>query len=201
VIGEGARLQDGAIVGKPIALGPRSRASREPPPPAAIGELATICAGAVVVAGARIGARAVVGDQAHVRERASIGEGSVVGRGSAVDNDVVIGAGVKIQTGCYLTAHSTVEDEVFVAPGVTTTNDNTMTRHGDNHELRGVLLRRGCRIGGGVVVAPGVEVGEDAYVAAGAVVVGDVPPRAVMMGVPARQVREVPEADLLGQRR
>jgi len=47
------------------------------------------------------------------------------------------------------------------------------------------------------VIAPGVEVGEEAYVAAGAVVVADVPPRAVVMGVPARQVREVPDEDLL----
>jgi UDP-2-acetamido-3-amino-2,3-dideoxy-glucuronate N-acetyltransferase len=197
VIGAGARLQDGAVVGKPLALGPRSTASREQPAPAEVGAGATICAGAVVVAGARIGPRAVVGDQAHVRERAVVGEGSVVGRGSAVDNDVTIGTRVRIQTGCYLTAFSTVEDDVFVAPGVTSTNDNTMTRHGTGHVLRGALLRRACRIGGGVVLAPGIEVGEEAYVAAGAVVVGDVPARAVMMGVPARQVREVPDEDLM----
>jgi UDP-2-acetamido-3-amino-2,3-dideoxy-glucuronate N-acetyltransferase len=200
-VGAGARLQDGAVIGKPLALGPRSIASREPPPPAVIGAGATVCAGAVVVAGAQIGEGAVVGDQAHVRERAVIGAGSVVGRGSAVDNDVTIGAGVRIQTGCYVTAFSTIEDEVFVAPGVTTTNDNTMTRHGPDHQLEGVLLRRACRVGGGVVIAPGVEVGEEAYVAAGAVVVSDVPARAVMMGVPARQVREVPDEDLLERRR
>jgi acetyltransferase-like isoleucine patch superfamily enzyme len=197
VIGEGVRLQDGAVIGKPVALGPQSTASREAPPPATLGELATVCAGAVVVAGARIGARAVIGDQAHVRERASVGEGSVVGRGSAVDNDVTIGARVRIQTGCYLTAYSTIEDDVFVAPGVTTTNDDTMTRHGPGHALRGAVLRRASRIGGGVVLAPGVEVGEEAYIAAGAVVVADVPPRAVMMGVPARQVRKVADEDLL----
>jgi acetyltransferase-like isoleucine patch superfamily enzyme len=197
VIGEGARLQDGAVIGKPVALGPQSTASREPPPPARLGDLATVCAGAVVVAGASIGAGAVIGDQAHIRERASVGEGSVVGRGSAVDNDVTIGARVRIQTGCYLTAYSTIEDDVFVAPGVTTTNDNTMTRHGPEHQLRGAVLRRASRIGGGAVLAPGIEIGEEAYVAAGAVVVADVPPRAVVMGVPARQMREVPDEDLL----
>jgi acetyltransferase-like isoleucine patch superfamily enzyme len=197
VIGEGARVQDGVVIGKPLALGPRSMASREAPPPATIGAGATVCAGAVVVAGARIGPGAVIGDQAHVRERAVIGEGTVVGRGTAVDNDVTIGSAVRIQTGCYITAFTTVEDEVFVAPGVTTTNDNTMTRHARDHELLGPKLRRACRIGGGAVIAPGVEVGEEAYVAAGAVVVADVPPRAVVMGVPARQVREVPDEDLL----
>jgi acetyltransferase-like isoleucine patch superfamily enzyme len=197
VIGGGARIQDGAIVGKPLALGPQSTARREDPPAAEIGAGATICAGAVVVAGAIIGESAVVGDQAHVRERSLVGERSVVGRGSAVDNDVTIGARVRIQTGCYITAFSLIEDDVFVAPCVTLTNDDTMGRHGKDFELRGAVLRRACRVGGGAVLTPGIEVGEEAFVAAGAVVVRDVPTRAVVMGVPAREVREVTDEDLL----
>ena len=156
-----------------------------------------MCAGAVVVAGASVGAGAVVGDQSHVRERAVIGESSVVGRGSAVDNDVTIGARVRIQTGCYITAFSTIEDDVFVAPGVFTTNDDAMGRHERGAPLHGAVFRRACRVGGGVVLVPGVEVGEEAFVAAGAVVTRDVPARAVVMGVPARQVREVGDEDLL----
>ena len=197
VIGGEARIQDGAVVGKPVALGPRSTASREPVPPAEVGSGATVCAGAVIVAGATVGAGAVVGDQAHVRERAVVGEGTVVGRGTAVDNDVVIGARVRIQTNCYITAFSELEDDVFVAPGVVLTNDNTMTRHGASHPLRGATLRRACRVGGGAVLVPGVEVGEEGFVAAGSVVIRDVPPRGVVMGVPARLVREVPDEDLL----
>jgi acetyltransferase-like isoleucine patch superfamily enzyme len=196
-LGEGVRIQDCAVVGKPLALGPRSTA----PPGAAeatrIGDGATVCAGAVVVAGASIGPRAVVGDQSQVRERAVIGEGTVVGRGSAVDNDVTIGDRVRIQSNCYLTAHSVIEDDVFVAPGVTLTNDDTMGRHGPERALRGATLRRACRVGGGAVLTPGVEVGEEAFVAAGAVVTCDVPARAVVMGVPARVVREVGDEDLL----
>ena len=197
VIGGGARIQDGAVIGKPIALGPHSGASRDPLPPVELGSGVTVCAGAVVVAGARVGDGAVVGDQAHVRERSVIGAGTVIGRGVAVDNDVVIGARVKIQTGCYITAFSTVEDDVFLAPGVTLTNDNTMGRHGPAHQLRGATLRRACRVGGGAVLTPGVEIGEEAFVAAGAVVIADVPARSVVMGVPARVVRDVPEEDLL----
>jgi acetyltransferase-like isoleucine patch superfamily enzyme len=197
VVGEGARLQDGVVVGKPLALGPQSTASRDAPDPAEIGAGATVCAGAVVVAGARIGPGAIVGDQAHVRERAVIGPDSVVGRGSAIDNDVVIGARVRIQTNCYITAFSAVEGDVFVAPGVMMTNDDTMARHPRDHELRGATLRRACRVGGGVVMVPGVEIGEEAFVAAGAVVTRDVPPRAVVMGMPARVLREVSDEDLL----
>lgn len=197
IVEEGVRIQDGAVLGKPVALGPRSRAPAATPEPLRVEAGATICAGAVVLAGARIGAGAVVGDQAHVRERAVVGERSVVGRGSAVDNDVTLGARVKVQTACYLTAGTRVEDDVFVAPGVTTTNDHTMGRHGTEHELRGAVLRRACRVGGGAVLLPGVEVGEEAFVAAGAVVVRDVPARTVVMGVPAREAREVPEGDHL----
>jgi len=197
VLGEGVRIQDGAILGKPVALGPLSTASREVPPPAVVEAGATICAGAVVLAGARIGEGAVVGDQAHVRERSSVGAGSVVGRGSAVDNDVRIGSRVRIQTGCYITANSVVEDEVFVAPGVMTTNDNTAGRHGDDYPIVGATLRRACRVGGRAVLLPGVEVGEEAFVAAGAVVTRHVPPRTLVMGVPARPMGEVGDEELI----
>ena len=97
----------------------------------------------------------------------------------------------------YITAFSVVEDDVFVGPGAVTTNDSTMSRHDRSYALQGARLRRACRIGGAAVLTPGVEVGEEAFVAAGAVVTRDVPPRGVVMGVPGRVVREVPDADLL----
>ena len=194
VIGDGCVIEHGAVLGKTPRL---ARAASAELPPLRIGARVTVCAGAVVYAGSEIGDEAIVGDQAQVRERATIGAGSVVGRGSAVDNDVSVGDRVRIQSGCYITAFSTIEDDVFVAPGVTLTNDDTMGRHGPDHALRGATLRRACRVGGGAVLVPGVEVGEEAFVAAGAVVTEDVPARAVVMGVPARVVREVPDEDLL----
>ena len=197
LVGDGARIQDGAVLGKPVALGPMSAAPRSAAPGLEVGEGAVIAAGAVVVAGARIGRGAFIGDQAHVRERAVVGDQAAIGRGSQVDFDVTVGARVRVQSACYLAARSLVEDDVFVAPGVITTNDRHAARHGPDYELEGVILRRACRIGGGAVLLPGVEVGEEALVAAGAVVTADVPERAVVMGVPARQVREVPDEDLL----
>jgi acetyltransferase-like isoleucine patch superfamily enzyme len=197
VIGDGCEVQDGAILGKPPKLSRHSAAPREAPPPLVLGVGAVVCARAIVLAGAEIGAGAILGDQSFVRERARIGEGTVIGRGSAVDNDVVVGARVRVQTDVYLTAFSELEDDVFVGPGACTTNDDTMARHGADYPLRGARLRRACRIGGGSVLCPGVEVGEEAFVAAGAVVTRDVPARAVVMGVPARVARDVPDEDLI----
>ena len=126
-----------------------------------------------------------------------VGARSVVGRGSSVDFDARIGSGVLIQTGVYVTAGSVVEDDVFVGPGVQMANDDTMGRHPPGEALAGPVLRRACRIGAGVVLVPGVEIGSEAFVAAGAVVTRDVGPREVVMGVPARVVRQVGDEDLL----
>jgi acetyltransferase-like isoleucine patch superfamily enzyme len=196
VIGAGCIVEDGAVLGKRPRLARESSAKGEVGA-LVIGERVTVCAGAVVFAGATIAAEAILGDQSFVRERSTVGESSVIGRGSVVDNDVVVGARVKVQTSVYLTAFTTIEDDVFVGPGVTTTNDDTMARHGPEMPLRGATLRRACRVGGGAVLTPGVEIGEEAFVAAGAVVTRDVPPRVVVMGVPARAVREVGDQDLL----
>ena len=197
VLGPGCTLQDHAVVGKPVALGPRSTASREAPPPARIGAGAIVAAGAIVNAGAEIGERVVVGDQGQVRERARIGDGTVVGRGSQVDNDAVVGARCRIQTGCYVTAYSVLEDDVFLGPGVFTYNDNTMARHDKDYDIVGPTIRRAARIGGGARILPGIEIGEEAFVATGAVVTRDVEPRALVMGAPARKIGEVGDEELI----
>jgi acetyltransferase-like isoleucine patch superfamily enzyme len=196
-IGAGSIVEDGVLLGKLPRLALTSAAPRDALGALEIGARVTVCAGAIVYSGTSIGDEAIVGDQAQVRERTVIGPGTVIGRGSAVDNDVSIGARVKVQTNVYVTASSVVEDDVFIGPGATTTNDDTMTRHPRGEPLRGATLRRASRIGGGAVLVPGVEVGEEAFVAAGAVVTKDVPPRAFVVGVPARQVREVRDDELL----
>jgi acetyltransferase-like isoleucine patch superfamily enzyme len=199
VIGEDCVLGDNVVLGKQPALSPRSTASREELPPLELGAGCVVSTGAIVFAGSRLGARVIVGDQACVRERCELGDDVVIGRGSLVENDTKIGALTKIQANAYITAYSTLEDEVFVAPGVTTTNDNFMGRTERRHELRkGPTIRRGARIGGAAVLLPGVEIGEDAFVGAGAVVLEDVPARTVVVGNPARRIRDVPPEELLG---
>ena len=202
VVHEGTVIGDGCVIEDHVVLGKRPRLARGSSAKGEVGDLVlgervTVCAGAIVFAGAHVSDEAILGDQSFVRERSQIGTGSVIGRGSVVDNDVTVGARVKVQTNVYLTAFTTIEDDVFVGPGATTTNDNTMNRHGPETPLQGAMLRRACRVGGGTVLTPGVEVGEEAFVAAGAVVTKDVPARGVAIGVPARVVREVGGPDLL----
>ncbi|HEX6665110.1 MAG TPA: DapH/DapD/GlmU-related protein [Solirubrobacterales bacterium] len=168
-----------------------------------IGDRVQVGAGAllgghlVLHAGVEIGEGARIGDHAQIRERARIGAGATIGSFVSVDPDVHVGDWVSVQTRCYLTRGSTIEEDVFLGPGVTLANDDTMGRHAPGVALKGPTLRRACRIGAGAVICPGVEIGEEAFVAAGAVVADDVPARAVVMGVPARVVREVPDEDLL----
>jgi acetyltransferase-like isoleucine patch superfamily enzyme len=203
VIGDDCTIQDGAILGKAPSLSRRSAAAGVliegggELDALVLEEGVVICAQAIVFAGSHIGARTIIGDQAYVRERATIGPDSVVGRGSGVDNDVSVGARVRIQSQVYLTAFSVLEDDVFVGPCAMTTNDDSMARRPVGEPLRGAILRRACRVGGGAVLLPGVEIGEEAFVAAGAVVTSDVPARKVVMGVPARMVKDVPDEDLL----
>jgi acetyltransferase-like isoleucine patch superfamily enzyme len=198
VLGEGVKVLEHAVVGKQPVLSPRSTAKREPLPPTELGDGTIVSTGAVVFAGTRIGARVIVGDQSCIRERVELGDDVVVGRGVLVENDTTIGARTKLQAGAYVTAYSTLEDDVFVAPCVVTTNDNLMGRTERRHGLiAGPTIRRGARVGGGAILCPGVEIGEEAFVGAGAVVTKDVPPRTVVVGNPARVLRDVPDDELL----
>jgi acetyltransferase-like isoleucine patch superfamily enzyme len=198
VLGEGVKVLEHAVVGKQPSLSPRSTTKREELAPAEIGDGTIVSTGAVVFAGTKVGARVILGDQSCVRERVVVGDDVVIGRGTLVENDTTIGAMTKIQAEAYITAYSTLEEHVFVAPCVVTTNDNFMGRTERRHELiKGPTIRRGARIGGGAILLPGVEIGQEAFVGAGAVVTKDVEPRMLVVGNPARVMRAVPEDELL----
>ena len=198
ILGEGVKILDHAVVGKQPTLSPRSTARQEQLPPLELGPGTVVSTGAVVFAGTRVGARVIVGDGARIRERCVIGDDVVIGSGSLIENDTTVGALTKIQAEAYITAYSTLEEHVFIAPCVVTTNDDFMGRTEKRHALiKGPTIRRGARVGGGAVLCPGVEIGEEAFVGAGAVVTKDVPPRVVVVGNPARVLRDVPNDELL----
>ena len=197
VLGERCVIEDCVVLGKRPRLRPGSSAAGLALGPLILEEDVTVCCGAVVYAATRVGASSIIGDQSQVRERVTIGTSSVVGRASCVDFGSVVGSRVRIQTGVYVTAQAIVEDDVFLGPGVLTTNDDTMDRHPSGEPLRGPIFRRACRVGGAAVLVPGVTVGEEAFIAAGAVASRDVAERDVVLGVPARAIRRVQEEDLL----
>jgi len=198
VIGDGCFIQDNTVLGKVPSLSPASTAKRGELPPLRLGAGTVVCTGAVVYRGAESGPRCIIGDLASVRERCRLGERVVIGRGTCVENDTSIGDFTKIQSNAYITAYMEIADHVFIAPCVQTTNDNFMGRTERRHGLiKGPTIRRGARVGGGVVLCPGIEIGEEAFIAAGAVVTRDVPAKKVVMGVPARVVRDVPAEELL----
>jgi acetyltransferase-like isoleucine patch superfamily enzyme len=198
IVGPGSAIADFAVVGRQPKLSARSTAKGGELRPLEIGGGCSIGSHTVLMAGTTLGARCIVGDNAGVRERCTIGDDTVVGRSVTVENDTVIGSRVKIQSGAYVTAYVTVEDDVFIAPMVVTTNDNFMGRTAERFKhLKGCTIRRGARVGGGVHILPGVEIGEEAFVATGSVVTKDVPAGMLVMGVPARAVRKVPAEQLL----
>jgi acetyltransferase-like isoleucine patch superfamily enzyme len=199
-IGSNCKIFDGVILGKKPAKASMSALTenKEKMPPLVIGNFVTIGAGCVIYRGANISDMVFFGDLATVREDVEIGNGTIIGRGATVENKVHIGKKCKIESNAYITAMSTIEDYCFIAPCVVFSNDNFLGRTEERKKhFKGPTLRKGSRIGAGAVLLPGVEIGEDALVAAGAVVTRNVPPHVIVMGVPAKTAREVPKDQLI----
>lgn len=216
VIGKGVRIGDrvtihgGVVLEDDVTIGDHSILGRIPqagktstlkttePGPLVVGRGTTIGCLVILYRGTVIGPECFIADSAQIRERCQLGTRVVVGHNSTIENDTTVGDYSKLQTGVYLTAKSTVEDYVFLAPMVTTTNDpyiaRTEARHG---AIRGPHIGRAARIGGAAILLPGVEIGQEALVAAGSVVTRDVPAYQVVMGVPARVVGPTPEEQWL----
>jgi acetyltransferase-like isoleucine patch superfamily enzyme len=199
-IGSNCKIFDGTILGKKPAKASMSAITedKDKMPPLLIGNSVTIGAGCVIYCSASISDMVFFGDLATVREEVEIGARTIIGRGATVENKVLIGKKCKIESNAYITAMSTIEDYCFIAPCVVFSNDNFLGRTEERKKhFKGPTLRKGSRIGAGAVILPGLEIGEDALVAAGSVVTKNVPPRVIVMGVPARVTRDVPEEQLI----
>ena len=147
---------------------------------------------------ATIGQDTRIWHQAQVREGVRIGDQCIIGKGVYIDFNVVIGDRVKIQNYASVYHGATIEDGVFIGPYVCLTNDKrprAITPNGelktdDDWEVGATRVRYGASIGAGAIILPGVTIGRGAQVGAGAVVTRDVPDRAVVVGNPARLLRQ-----------
>jgi UDP-2-acetamido-3-amino-2,3-dideoxy-glucuronate N-acetyltransferase len=144
---------------------------------------------AIVDAGAQLGPGTKVWHFAHVCAGARIGADCSLGQNVFVANDVQIGNGVKIQNNVSVYDAVTLEDEVFCGPSMVFTNVyNPRAAVVRKHDYRRTLVKRGATLGANCTIVCGATIGAYAFVGAGAVVKGDVPDFALMVGVPARQI-------------
>lgn len=129
------------------------------------------------------------GHHALVRENTILGANVLIGTHTVIDGYCEIGDGVSMQTGVYVPQQTDIADRVFLGPYSTLLNDRYPVRK--DVGLSGPIIEQDVSIGGNATVLPGVTVGEGAFVAAGAVVTRDVPPRTLAIGAPA-SITELP---------
>lgn len=199
VIGDNVRVDDGTVIGKlPMRAANSAVTKDQQLPPANLGSNGIIGAHVIIYRGCTLGEKVLVADMSTVRENVEVGDFTIVGRGVAIENFCKVGRYCKLETNVYLTAYSDVEDRCFLAPGVATSNDNYIGRTEERFKhFKGIIMKRGARVGVNAIVLPGKTIGEDALVAAGALVTTDVPARKIVAGVPAKVFRDVPEDQLL----
>ena len=150
-----------------------------------LGDGALIRSGSIIYADVRIGDHFQTGHNVLIRENTVIGDHVIIGTNTVIDGNVVIGDFVKIESNCYIPTHVKIGNRVFIGPNATLTNDLYPLKMRDKYCPKGPVIEDGVTLGGGVVVIPGVRIGRDSFIAAGALVTRDVPPQSMVKGTPA----------------
>jgi acetyltransferase-like isoleucine patch superfamily enzyme len=189
-VGGGLSADDGVIVGYP--------AERRPGSGLFLGDDARLRSGTVIYAGSTIGHRLQTGHHVIIREDNRLGDDVAVWSNSVVDYGCIIGDRVKIHSNCYVAQFTQIEDDAFLAPGVTIANDLIPGSAASADAMQGPLIRRGAQIGVNVTIVPYVTIGVDSIIGAGSVVTKDVPDGVLAYGnpaVPVRSVRDLGDID------
>jgi len=199
-VGDGSFVDDGCVLGREPRSGVTSRnKASEALPPLEIGSNCVISALVILYRGTKIGNEVMIGDLVSIREQNVIGDGTIIARLISMEPRTVIGKRVRTAAVTHLTSDMIIEDDAFIGSHISTTNDNKMGR-GAAGVYNGPHIKRGARVGSNATLLPGVVIGEEAVVAAGALVSRNVPDRKVVMGMPAKVIRDVHEDELLSSR-
>lgn len=139
-----------------------------------------------------IGDNCWINHNAIIREHVTILEDSTIGSNTICENNVSIGKRCAIHNNTMICAETLIESFVFIGPGVSFTNNSPIGHLRDvPSTIRGAKLRLGCAVGGGATICPGVEIGQEAIIAAGAIVTKDIPSRIIVAGNPAKKIKDV----------
>lgn len=188
-----AEIFEHCVIGRPPkASGCTSRKLETEFDRTVIGEQAVLSPGSIVYAGTTIGNNTLLGDNCSIRENCKIGHYCIISRNVSVNYNTTVGDRTKIMDNSHITGNAVIEEDVFISVLVATTNDNTMGREEyDEDHVGGPHIKRKTTIGAAANILPNVIVGENCIVGAGALVTKDVPDRKVVMGMPARIIRDV----------
>jgi acetyltransferase-like isoleucine patch superfamily enzyme len=186
-LGEGSVIEDYSIVGTP------PRGKRDGEVATIIGAGAVIRSHSVIYAGNVIGKNFQTGNKVNIRESNRIGNNVSIGTLSVVEHHVEIADNVRIHTQVFIPEFSVLEEGCWIGPNVVFTNAKYPLSPGVKDSLVGPTIKKGAKIGANSTLLPGVVIGENALVGAGSVVVDDVPPGAVVVGNPARVIRQISE--------
>jgi acetyltransferase-like isoleucine patch superfamily enzyme len=152
--------------------------------PPKLGADSTIRAGTIIYDDVVTGENLQTGHHALIREYTTIGHDVVVGTHAVIDGHADIGNSVSLQTGAYVPQETTLADRVFLGPSACLLNDPYPVR-AEDEPLAGPTLEADVSVGGNATILPGVSIGENSVVAAGAVVTEDIPREKLAIGVPA----------------
>ncbi|TFH46960.1 MAG: N-acetyltransferase [ANME-2 cluster archaeon] len=155
-----------------------------------IGNNAIIRSGSIFYNDVNVGNDLITGHNILIRENTIIGNHVLIGTNVVIEGNTTIGNHVSIQSNAYIPTNTIIEDKVFIGPGVVLTNDKYPIRK--YFELTGPILRKGSSIGANSTILPGIEIGEGAMVAAGAVVTKNVPLWKLAIGSPAK-IMDMPD--------
>lgn len=186
-LGLDSHIEEYCIIGVP------PRGQKEGDLKTIIGAGAQIRSHTVIYAGNRIGKSFQTGNKVNIRELNEIGDNVSVGTLSVIEHHIIIGNNVRIHSQVFVPEYSVLEDNAWLGPNVVLTNAKYPMSPGVKEKLKGPHVKKGAKIGANATILPGVIIGENALVGAGAVVVSDVPDGAVVVGNPAKIIKYISE--------